>query len=345
LDRKIFKKKCYLTSKSKIIDSENSGIVFRFISALIALLDTPISITGDLSIKKNRVISPLIKGLKQLKVSINKTVPLTIKGPMIPNKIYISGKDSQPISALLIATSFSKGKETEIFVKNSGEKPWIDLTLSWFNFLNIKYEKKEYFYYKTFSNTKINGFEKIIESDFSSIYYPIIYALINNLNATINIDFSSLGGDKKLISILQEMNANIDIKKDKILIRKGSKLKNKKIDVNDFIDALPILSVLGCFIDGETILYNAAIAKKKESNRINAMYTELKKMGANIKKKKDGLIIKKSFLKGAHLYSHKDHRITMSLIIAALSAKKDSFIENTSSIKKSYPHFLKDFNL
>ena len=150
-------------------------------------------------------------------------------------------------------------------------------------------------------------------------------------------------GDRKLIYTLQKMGANIKILKNSIKVKKNSKLKSSKIDVNDFIDALPILAVLGCFMEEGLYLYNCAIARKKESDRPYAITKELQKLNANITEKKDSLLIKKSNLKGALVSSHNDHRIAMSLVVAALNAKGPSYITNINCIEKSYPKFLEDF--
>lgn len=332
-----------ISSKTPFIDAKNSGIILRFLSAAAALDKKAITITGDASIKNLRVISPLIKGLQSLGAKITSSKgrpPLTIQGPISNGKIYISGEDSQPISALLIISLFLKGP-TELFIKNPKEKPWIDLTLSWLDFFHIPYICKNHTYYKIYGNTFLQNFEKKIESDFTSIYYPLTLALIKNTPLTIKGNFSEKFPDKKLLSILIHMGAHIEISKNTISIKKSS-LQGRKIDMDDFIDTLPILCVLGCFIKGETILYNARIAKRKESNRIDAMFQELKKMGANIQKKSDGLIIKKSPLYGANLFSYKDHRIALSLTIAALLAKGESTLNNPFCTNKSYPSFFSD---
>jgi 5-enolpyruvylshikimate-3-phosphate synthase len=116
-----------------------------------------------------------------------------------------------------------------------------------------------------------------------------------------------------------------------------------RIDVNDFIDALPILAVVGCFAEGRTEIVNGAMARNKECDRIAAIALELKKMGAKIEEKEDGLVIEKSNLRGAIVESHEDHRIAMSLCVAALGASSPSTIYRTQCIKKTYPLFLRDF--
>jgi len=338
-----------LNPPKDIIDAQNSGIILRFIGAIAALNNTFSIITGDSSIKKHRVILPLIEGLRQLNVyaeTLNGDgrPPIIVKGPIKPNNISIDGQDSQPVSALLIATAFSDGP-TEILVNSPGEKPWIDLTLSWFDRLGIKYENSNYTHYKIEGKAKIKAFDTKIPSDFSSISFPIVAALITNSEITLNdIDFDAPGGDKKFIEGIEQLGAKIEIDKTKktLKVLKNSLLKGTELDINDYIDALPILGVLGCFCEGKTYIKNAKMACFKESNRIFAITTELKKMGARIEMTDDGLIVEKSNLIGNTVESQGDHRIAMSLCIAAIGAKKSTTVNNVECIKKSYPSFFDD---
>ena len=143
------------------------------------------------------------------------------------------------------------------------------------------------------------------------------------------------------------MGAHLEIDPTKKTLRvlKSGRLQGMQIDVNDFIDAVPILSVIGCYAAGTTEIVNASIARGKESDRLHAIATELKKMGAQIEEKPDGLIITHSPLRGAPVASWHDHRIAMSLAIAALGAEGDTLIDNVECIAKTYPQFAHDFRV
>lgn len=332
-----------------VIQAGNSGQILRFIAALAALQENYTVITGDHSIRHNRPIAPLLDALTQLGALASSTrldgyAPIVVRGPIQPGTASLSGEDSQPVSALLIAASFLKGT-TEIHVENPGERPWIDLTLYWLDRLGISYENRDYQHYTLFGHADYEGFDIVIPSDFSSAAYPITAALLTSSEITLeNIDMSDVQGDKKLIEVLISMGANIEIDSDKkeLIVKKGSSLQGQKIDVNDFIDATPILAVIGCFAKGTTEIVGAAIARKKESDRLHAITTELKKMGANIEEKEDGLVITSASLQGAQLKTHDDHRIALSLCVAAAGARGQSHIEGIHCIAKSYPSFLTD---
>ena len=178
--------------------------------------------------------------------------------------------------------------------------------------------------------------------DFSSLAYPLVAALLTQSEIQIdNLNFDDPQGDKKVISLLQKMGAPIEVDeaRDALYVKKGCKLQRMVLDINDCIDATPILAVAGCFAEGKTELRGAAIARQKESNRISCIVQELKKMGADIEEHPDGLTVSRSSLKGAEVHSFSDHRMALSLAVAGLAAEGETLIKDSGCAEKSYPHF------
>jgi 3-phosphoshikimate 1-carboxyvinyltransferase len=330
-----------------VINAGNSGQVLRFVAAVAALNQNYTVLTGDHSVRYNRPIKPLLSALTQLGVFCANTkdddyAPIIIKGPLQAGVACMDGADSQPVSGLLIATAFVHGK-TEIFVNNPGEKPWVGLTLAWFDKLGIAYENQHYEKYIMYGDAAFNGFNYNVPGDFSSIAYPVVAALITNSEVCINnVDMQDAQGDKKVIDVLRKMGANIviDDERKTLTVKKGGRLQGMDIDINDFIDAVTILAVVGCYAEGTTRLTGAAIARKKECDRLSAITTELKKMGADISETADSLIIKTSRLRAAKMQTYHDHRMVMSLAVAALGIEESTIIEDVACVAKSYPEFL-----
>ena len=337
-----------LSCPATAIDAGNSGIVLRFAGAISALSSHLITITGDHSLQHNRPVLPLLAGLKDLGAYVeskNGHAPITIQGPIKPGIARLSGEDSQPVSGLLIAASFLQGS-SNIYVTNPGEKPWIDLTLFWLKKIGIEVQNNSYEHYFVPGGASYDRFEIRIPGDFSTAAFPIGAALITGSTLELtNLDVNDVQGDKKVIEILRNMGAavEIDSTNHKVFVKNGGKLIGQKIDINDCIDAIGILSVIGCFAEGTTEIVGAAIARKKECDRIHAIATELKKMGAKIEEREDGLLIHQSPLKGATLETYNDHRMVLSLSVAALGAQGPSVIHGIESVKKTYPDFKRDF--
>ena len=106
------------------------------------------------------------------------------------------------------------------------------------------------------------------------------------------------------------------------------------------IDEIPVFAVAALFADGVTTVKDAQELKVKESNRIATMAAELGKMGANIEETDDGMIINgNATLHGSEVESHNDHRVAMSLAVAALMADGETTINNSESVTISFPTF------
>lgn len=333
-----------------VIQAGNSGIVLRFCAAIGALASHPVVITGDYSIRHQRPMKPLIEGLSQLGASAvsmrnDGYAPVIIQGPIKPGKTVIYGGDSQPVSALVIASAFAEGP-VEIQVTSPGEKPWVALTLNWLDKVGVSYENRAFENYRLKGNASYEGFEYTVPGDFSSAAFPIAAALVTQSELTVrNLDMSDMQGDKEVINVFRKMGAVIEIDDANraLHVKKGGALQGIQVDINDFIDAITVLAVVGCYAEGEMRIQNAAVARQKECNRIECIAAELRKMGADIEETADGLVIRKSSLKGAQLHSCHDHRMAMSLAVAALGAEGETAIDSIDCVAKTFPTFLQDF--
>lgn len=267
----------------------------------------PVKMVGDDSIQHRRPIQPLLDGLKQLE----------------SGSARIDGADSQPVSAMLMAMAFRDGT-SDLFVDGPGETPWVAMTLSWFDRLGIPYSHDDFTHYTVTGPAIYPGFTYTVPTDFSSAAFPWALNLLGHKLSVTNLHPDPTQGDAKLLSL--------------------DPLSGGVIDVNPIIDSVPILATLGCYAKAPLTLTNAAIARKKESDRISAMAQELTKMGAQIETFDDGMTIYPSALHGAEVDSHRDHRVAMALIVAALSASSPSVVHDVQCIDKSFPYFIQEIN-
>jgi 3-phosphoshikimate 1-carboxyvinyltransferase len=331
-----------------VIQAGNSGIILRFLTAVAALSPSYAIITGDHSLRHQRPMQAMLQALQEMGVSAVSSrgdghAPLIVKGPLKGGKITISGEDSQPVSSLLIACAMAEGP-TEIRVKNPGEKPWVNLTLSWLDRLGVRYTNENFERFTLEGRARFSAFDYTVPGDWSTAAFPLAAALVTQSSLTIeNVSMDDPQGDKEIIYVLRKMGALLDIDTKAVHVKSGSRLKGMTIDVNPFIDALPILAVIACFAEGETRLVNGAVARHKECDRLRCMAQELKKMGALIEEKNDALIIQGGSLRGSPLDSHGDHRMALSLAVAALGGQGPSTIHNVACIAKTYPDFIKSF--
>lgn len=334
------------------IDVGNSGQVLRFFGALAALGSQPMLFKGDASICSQRTIEPLLDALRQRGAKAhalhqNGFAPMCVQGPMHPGPLTLCGRDSQPVSGMLMAMAFLPGK-SHIHARSSGELPWIALTLSWLKRLGIGYTQEDVGRYQVAGHAHYASFEYTPPGDFSSAAFPAIAALLTGQEVCLKgLDCTDVQGDRLLFTHLRAMGAHIeeDAAAHQVCVRKQSAaLQGIYIDVNPLIDALPILAVLGCFTKGEMHLTGALPARGKECDRIHVMAEALKRLGADIEEEPEGLRIRQAPLRapldGLPFSSHGDHRIAMALVVAALRMRGDIVITQAGCIKKSYPTFL-----
>jgi 3-phosphoshikimate 1-carboxyvinyltransferase len=120
----------------------------------------------------------------------------------------------------------------------------------------------------------------------------------------------------------------------------GGLLKPIEVDAKNIPDLVPAIAVLACYANGLSHIFGARRLRFKESNRLESLHCELKKMGAQISINDDGLIIEGgSPLHRAIIDPHNDHRIAMACAVAALGAEGETTIQNAECVRKSYPQF------
>ncbi|MBN1216554.1 MAG: 3-phosphoshikimate 1-carboxyvinyltransferase [Candidatus Lokiarchaeota archaeon] len=343
------------------LDCKNSGTTLRILTALSLLIEGGLKFKG-IFLERERPILPLLDALKNLgaeyKLEENTLhikrkkdiyIPINIKGDI----------SSQFITALLILCPLIKCKDTNVIYLNITTPlvsyPYVEITLNILKTFGINIiEKRE-------SNNLISYIIETgqilrtqlydIPSDFSSAAVIIAAVILCPLDSKVefkNLNFQDPQGDKRFINILQDMGAKIDVfeEKKKIIVYGNinkNPLKGIKIDLNDIPDLFPILSVIGTFAQGETILVNAHNLRFKECDRISIMARELQKKGVKVIEKDDGMIVYHcNDLKGSEIDHEKDHRIAMANIVASLYANSESTIKNIEIIKDSYPNFIED---
>ena len=328
----------------KVLDLKNSGTSLRLISSVVALGDFEAELDGDESLR-TRPMQPLLSALNNLGAEAlsdknDGKCPIKIKGPLVGGKTDVGGVSSQFVSSLLITCPLLS-QDTEIEVVGISEIPYIKMTLQWLDEQGIKYEKSEELTkYKINGNQSYKSFEKTVPADWSSAAFPICAAVITNSNVLVKgLDVNDVQGDKGIIDVLKQMGADITVEDAGIRV-KGSQLKGTTIDLNSMPDALPALSVVSCFAEGETIIKNVSQARIKETDRIKAMATELRKMGANAEEFPDGMIVRKSELKGVKLRGYKDHRIVMALSLAGMAVDGKTQITTAEAINVTFPSFV-----
>ncbi|MFX1379117.1 MAG: 3-phosphoshikimate 1-carboxyvinyltransferase, partial [Promethearchaeota archaeon] len=260
-------------SIKKPIDCGNSGTTIRIFSALSLLIEKGLTLKGDF-IKLKRPIIPLLNSLRQLgadyKLSNTKLKIQRISD--ICNKVQIQGDlSSQFLTALLVLCPQLKCKNRDYIeielTSPLASKPYIEITLDVLEAFGINIHanfETGKFYVTNEQNYRSQSYK--IPGDFSSASNIIVAAILSKKPSSViisNISFRNKQGDQKIINILERMGAIIKINRDndQVMINEelsDMSLKGIEVDCTDIPDLFPILSVVGAFAKGKTILYNAS---------------------------------------------------------------------------------------
>jgi 3-phosphoshikimate 1-carboxyvinyltransferase len=334
--------------KKRNIYVGGSGQVLRFFSAAALCCRNKFTITGDQSISSRRSMSDLVNGFEQLGVKVNYLeqdgyAPLSFNGQLKAGRVQVVGNDSQVVSALLISSYYLPGV-TSITATSPGETPWVYLTLDWLGRDVKTYNLSDNMLtFNVIGKREREAFNYVVPGDFSSIAYIVAAAAICGVTLQLEgLDWNDPQGDRRFIDILIELDKNNVINKTRhglVVNGKANFISDIEIDINDCIDMITIIAVVACYAKGETRITGASIAKQKESNRLDSIAIELKKMGAKIITTPDGLIITGSDLYSANCNSWDDHRVAMALSVAALPLTGKTSISQANCVEKSYPGF------
>ncbi|MHA2130120.1 MAG: 3-phosphoshikimate 1-carboxyvinyltransferase, partial [Promethearchaeota archaeon] len=351
------------TSKSfkeikKPLDCRNSGTTARIFAALSLLIKGGLTLTGNF-FDLERPILPLLEALKNMgaEFKLSKKKLHIKRKKVICNTIRIPGDiSSQFITALLMICPLLMCKDNDIIqielTSPLVSKPFVKITLDVLNAFGIyvqeNLEENKFFV----TNKQIYRAQSyVIPGDFSSSAFIIGAAVLSKQPTEVivsNLSLKNSQGDQKIIEILKNMGASLKFSEDKNrLIIRGDlgnyPLRGLEIDCHDIPDLFPILSVIGSFARGKTVLYNARNLRLKESDRISSMARELRKMGVNIQEEEDKLtIFHCDQLSGAVLDHSSDHRVAMACTVAALYSSSNSQMKNIDIVQDSYPTFLDD---
>jgi 3-phosphoshikimate 1-carboxyvinyltransferase len=329
---------------SDIVDIGNSGTSLFLGLGVAALADGLTVLTGDEQIR-SRDAAPLLTALRELGATAysrrgDGCAPLVVGGGLEGGKVVIECPTSQYLSSLLIACPLAEG-DTEICVPLLHEAPYVEMTCQWLGELDVQYEcSDELMQFEITGGQSYPPFVRSIPADFSSATFFLVAAAVTGSELYLRgLDMYDSQGDKAVVWMLEEMGCEVTQREEGLVISGPDRLRGREFDLNSTPDALPAMAVAGCCAEGETRLFNVAHARRKETDRISVMASELGKMGAVIEEREDGLVIQGGGLKGAEVDGYGDHRVVMALTVAGLVASGATIISTAEAVSITFPNF------
>lgn len=338
-------------SKAKLFLG-NAGTAFRPLTAVLAIMGGDYEISG-ISRMHERPIKDLVDALDQIGAKINylgapgfppvKILPSNIK---FNSPVKINGDvSSQFLTALLMACPLSN---QDLKIEVNGDlisKPYIDITLKLLERFGIHYTNSNWQSFELIHNShyKTSG-EILVEGDASSASYFFGAAAILGSIEVNGINADSIQGDLNFLKIINKMGAGIEYLENSVKVTRQGYLKGIDIDCKEIPDAAMTLAIIAIFARGETLLRNIGSWRVKETDRIQAMETELKKLGAKVTSSADSILIRppSTINNNIVIDTYDDHRMAMCFSLVTL-ANKTVTINDPECVNKTYPEFFKDF--
>lgn len=342
-----------LSGNDSVVDIHHAGTAMRFLTAYYAIQQgTEVVLTGSPRMKE-RPIGVLVDALRTLGADIEYTnnkgyPPLKIKGKgLTVDSVTIKANvSSQYITALLlIGAKFENGLEI-ILDGEITSRPYLEMTLSLLGEVGIKTSFQDNVIKVSPANNDQQPTTIIVESDWSSASYFYSIIALSDIGASITLSsykLQSLQGDRALADIYQNLGVTTEFNNDSIVLTKVSReLSTVNCQLNDTPDLAQTIAVscfglgVGCNLTGLHTL------KIKETDRLEALKAELKKLGAEVEVTDDALFLKPSSTINTEVAidTYNDHRMAMAF--APLAIKVPIRIKDAEVVSKSYPAFWED---
>lgn len=327
-----------------VVNCHESGSTLRFFLPLFSLTGKRATFSGSKRlIERPQNVYEML--FQEQGIDFVRTYPnIIIDGRLKPGELTLKGNvSSQFITGLLFALPLLEA-DSKIHIEPPFEsRSYVDLTIQMLKRFQIIVEYEDAYTLAIKGNQQYQPTNVLVEGDYSQLVFWASLGVLNHSVETHGLDLHSLQGDKKTIDIFQSMNAGIKVLDDGYQFC-PSTLNGTVIDLNDCPDLGPMLFALATQANGKTTFQNAGRLRIKESDRIEAMETELKKLGCSISSTFGTVTITGPVkLQGnVTLHGHNDHRIVMALSILATIADEPITIDDAQAISKSYPGFFKD---
>jgi 3-phosphoshikimate 1-carboxyvinyltransferase len=340
-----------IPARSATLDVANSGTSLRFLTAMLATGHGTFHLDGTPRMRQ-RPVADLLRALNGLGADARSDLgtgcpPVTIRasgldGGYAPVKGNVS---SQFLSALLMALPYSKDTTTVEVQGTLVSQPYVAMTLPLMEAFGVTIGNRKFRRFDV-RPARYRGRDFAIEPDASAASY--FFALAAIIGGTVTLEglgTSSVQGDMMFVNILEHMGCTVDREAARMTVT-GGRLRAVDVDMNALSDTVMTLAVVALFADGVSRIRNVAHIRHKESDRIDALAVELRKLGATVDELPDGLVIAPpppGRLHGARIATYDDHRMAMAFALAGLRIPGVTILD-PGCVAKTYPGFWDDLD-
>lgn len=327
----------------------SAGTAARFLTAMLALAEVDYVMDASEQMK-GRPMKPLLESLTALGAKFDYLeqpfcLPYRIHGTGYRGgKVSLAANiSSQFLSALLLGGCY--GTE-DLLIEIDGAvaaKPYVDMTIAMMRHFGVTVENHDYASFLIPKGQHYRGVDYQIEPDVSNACYFWAMAVLTGGNALVEkVALRSLQGDIRFLEILKRLGATVRETDEGVVVQGPANgcYPGIEADLGDIPDQAMTLAVLAPFAQGPTVIKNVEIIAHHESDRLQAIITELSKLGVTVEKREDGLIIYPGGLRPGEVETYDDHRIAMAFSLLGLRAD-GIVIRNPECTAKTFKDYFK----
>lgn len=326
----------------------NSGTSMRLLTAVAALAQGRSLLTGTDRLQA-RPMRELLDALGRLGVGARSLgaggcPPIEIEGGEVAGGFteMDCSLSSQFLTALLlIGPCAREGVEIDV-TRGPVSRPYVDITIDTMRRFGVQVERRGYDWFKVAGGQRYRAGDHLVEADCSQAGY--FWAAAAVTGSTVKVRRTQPGscqGDARLTEVLARMGCTVEAHPDGLAVT-GGPLTGVEVEMGDMPDAVPALAVVAAFAAGRTVIRGVGHLKEKESDRLAAICSELRRMGVQAVHDTQSLWIVGGRPHGAAIDCHDDHRIAMSFAVAGLAIPGVE-IQDEGCVRKSFPTFWEVF--
>jgi 3-phosphoshikimate 1-carboxyvinyltransferase len=331
----------------------NSGTSMRFLTAVTALGNGRYRLDGVPRMRE-RPIADLLDALDQLGVkatseSGNGCPPVIVEGGgWRGGRVLIKGDvSSQFLSGLLMAAPFAPSTTAFEVGGDLVSKPYVEMTRRMMQHWHLRVSEPSpgsYLVPGEQETDRLSNDTYHVEPDASAASYFFAAAAITGGKVSVpGLAMHSLQGDVNFVDVLEHMGCVVERSAHSLTVR-GRPLRGIDVGMSDISDTVMTLAAVACFAEGPTTIRNVGHIRHKETDRLGALATELRRLGAGVEEFADGLTITPGPLRGSAVETYNDHRMAMSLALIGLRVP-GVVIRDPGCVAKTYPRYFVDLEL
>jgi 3-phosphoshikimate 1-carboxyvinyltransferase len=323
----------------------NSGTSARFLTALVALGNGTYVIDG-VERMRQRPIAPLLSALNDFGVDAksefnNGCPPIIVSSRGLPGgETRMAGDtSSQYFTALLMVAPVTNQGMTITVEGDLVSKPYLDMTIATMRNFGVEVTHENYARFIVPGGQKYSARAYPIEPDASAASYFFALAAVTGGRIRVNnLGCQSVQGDLDFVDVLEQMGCIVDRDANSIEVAGPGRLSGVDVDMNAISDTMPTLAAIAPLADGPVTIRNVEHVRHKETDRISAVVTELRRLGIDVEERQDGITIQPGTPSRGTVLTYDDHRMAMSFAILG-SVSEGIVIDDPGCVAKTFPGF------